>query len=127
ASPWRRRGGRSTSPVGRPTTTTIACSPTPIRYRRWGSSGATARCRRRRRRIWRATRSRSSTPSEETAALLELPRLRQGGAMTKLDESAVRLDTTEVDKQVGREMGGGQLKEPVTVTDIRRWAQGMQY
>ena len=24
-------------------------------------------------------------------------------------------------------MGGGQLKEPVTVTDIRRWVQGMHY
>src|SRR5579871_2689574 len=36
------------------------------------------------------------------------------------------LDTTETDKWVGVPLGGGQLKEPITVTDIRRWAQGMQ-
>ncbi|HLG92636.1 MAG TPA: MaoC family dehydratase N-terminal domain-containing protein [Acidimicrobiales bacterium] len=39
----------------------------------------------------------------------------------------VALDTTDVDRYVGRPVGGGQLKEPVTVTDIRRWVQGMQY
>jgi acyl dehydratase len=37
------------------------------------------------------------------------------------------LDTSDVDRYVGRELGGGQLKEPVTVTDIRRWVQGMHY
>ena len=47
--------------------------------------------------------------------------------MTQVEEGAVRLDTTEVDKALGQELGGGQLKEPVTVTDIRRWVQGMQY
>ena len=36
------------------------------------------------------------------------------------------LDTTETDKWVGKPLGGGQLKEPITATDIRRWAQGMQ-
>ena len=36
------------------------------------------------------------------------------------------LDTTETDKWLGLPLGGGQLKEPITVTDIRRWAQGMQ-
>ena len=36
------------------------------------------------------------------------------------------LDTTETDKWVGKPLGGGQLKEPITLTDIRRWAQGMQ-
>ncbi len=41
-------------------------------------------------------------------------------------EKAVVLDTTDVDRWVGKTVGGGQLKEPVTVTDIRRWAQGMQ-
>ncbi len=35
------------------------------------------------------------------------------------------LDTTETDKWVGKPLGGGQLKEPITITDIRRWAQGM--
>jgi acyl dehydratase len=36
------------------------------------------------------------------------------------------LDTTDIDKWVGKPVGGGQLKEPITLTDIRRWAQGMQ-
>ncbi|HEY2430150.1 MAG TPA: MaoC family dehydratase N-terminal domain-containing protein, partial [Acidimicrobiales bacterium] len=38
----------------------------------------------------------------------------------------VTLDTTDVDRWVGVPLGGGELREPVTVTDIRRWAQGMQ-
>ncbi len=37
------------------------------------------------------------------------------------------LDTTDVDRYLGRPVGGGQLKDPVSATDIRRWAQGMQY
>jgi len=37
------------------------------------------------------------------------------------------LDTSDVDRYVGKPVGGGQLKEPVTVTDIRRWVQAMQY
>ncbi|HZQ34416.1 MAG TPA: MaoC family dehydratase N-terminal domain-containing protein [Dehalococcoidia bacterium] len=36
------------------------------------------------------------------------------------------LDTTDVDRWVGQPVGGGQLEEPVSITDIRRWAQGMQ-
>jgi hypothetical protein len=43
-------------------------------------------------------------------------------------ETAVQLepiDTSDVDLWVGKPIGGGQLKEPVSVTDIRRWAQGM--
>ena len=35
-------------------------------------------------------------------------------------------DTSDVDRWVGVPLGGGQMKEPVTVTDIRRWVQGMQ-
>ena len=42
-------------------------------------------------------------------------------------EERVVLDTTDVDRQLGRALGGGQLKEPATVTDVRRWVQGMQY
>ena len=38
----------------------------------------------------------------------------------------VTLDTSDVDRWVGVPLGGGELREPVTVTDIRRWAQGMQ-
>src|SRR5438067_1596092 len=46
--------------------------------------------------------------------------------MTQVGDAVV-LDASDVDRHVGRPVGGGQLKEPVTVTDIRRWAQGMQY
>ena len=42
-------------------------------------------------------------------------------------QARIDFDTTDVDRYVGKPVGGGQLKEPVTVTDIRRWAQGMQY
>jgi N-terminal half of MaoC dehydratase len=38
----------------------------------------------------------------------------------------VTLDTTDVDRWVGVPLGGGYLKDPVHVNDIRRWAQGMQ-
>ena len=51
--------------------------------------------------------------------------------MTQVDGAQagerVTLDTSDVDRQIGRELGGGQLKEPVSATDIRRWVQGMQY
>jgi acyl dehydratase len=46
--------------------------------------------------------------------------------MTTTD-APITLDTTDVDRQVGKELGGGQLNEPISVTDIRRWVQGMQY
>jgi acyl dehydratase len=35
-------------------------------------------------------------------------------------------DTSDVDRWIGVPTGGAQMKEPVTATDIRRWAQGMQ-
>jgi acyl dehydratase len=38
----------------------------------------------------------------------------------------VELDTSDVDRWLGVPLGGGQMKEPVTATDIRRWVQGMQ-
>ena len=37
------------------------------------------------------------------------------------------LDTSDVDKHVGEEVGGGQLKEPIALIDIRRWVQTMDY
>ncbi len=49
-----------------------------------------------------------------------------GVLMAKVDEG-ISLDTSDVDRYVGKAVGGGQLKEPVSLTDIRRWAQGMQY
>jgi acyl dehydratase len=38
----------------------------------------------------------------------------------------VKLDTSDVDRWVGVPLGGGELREPISATDIRRWAQGMQ-
>ena len=48
-------------------------------------------------------------------------------AKVEESESRVTLDTSDVDRHVGRPVGGGQLSEPVAVNDIRRWVQGMQY
>ena len=47
--------------------------------------------------------------------------------MTDAVRAEESLDTTDVDKLVGKEVGGGQLKEPVNVTDIRRFVQAMAY
>jgi acyl dehydratase len=41
-------------------------------------------------------------------------------------EQLERLDTSDVDRWIGKPIGGGQLKDPITRNDIRRWAQGMQ-
>jgi acyl dehydratase len=38
-----------------------------------------------------------------------------------------RLDTTDVDKYVGKRIAGGHLKDPVSTNDIRRWVQGLDY
>ncbi|TFH23935.1 MAG: hypothetical protein E4H03_04955 [Myxococcales bacterium] len=35
-------------------------------------------------------------------------------------------DTSDVDRWVGVPLGGGQLKDPVHINDIRRWCQGRQ-
>ncbi len=42
------------------------------------------------------------------------------------DDGMIELDTTDVDRWVGRPLGGGILKDPLHPNDIRRWAQGMQ-
>jgi acyl dehydratase len=42
------------------------------------------------------------------------------------DDGLILLDTTDVDRWVGRPLGGGVLKDPLAPNDIRRWAQGMQ-
>lgn len=43
-----------------------------------------------------------------------------------MSEADDTLDTSDVDRWIGVPLGGGQLKEPVHINDIRRWAQGMQ-
>jgi len=37
------------------------------------------------------------------------------------------LDTSDLDQYMGVPMEPGELKEPVTVNDVRRWVQGMHY
>src|SRR5512145_2558876 len=38
----------------------------------------------------------------------------------------ILLDTTDVDRWIGKPLGGGVLKDPIHPNDVRRWAQGMQ-
>jgi len=38
----------------------------------------------------------------------------------------IELDTTDVDRWVGKPLGGGILKDSIHPNDLRRWAQGMQ-
>ena len=42
-------------------------------------------------------------------------------------QSPVTLDLSDVDPRVGQLVGGGQLWEPCSATDIRRWVQAMDY
>src|SRR5262245_3666882 len=37
-----------------------------------------------------------------------------------------QLDASDVDRWIGQPVGGAQLLEPVSKTDVRRWVQGMQ-
>src|SRR3954454_12226249 len=46
--------------------------------------------------------------------------------MTEAPASTV-LDTSDVDRYVNQPLPSVQLLDPVAPTDIRRWAQGMQY
>jgi acyl dehydratase len=41
-------------------------------------------------------------------------------------EELEELDTADVDRWIGQPIGGGQLLEPISATDIRRWTQAMQ-
>src|SRR5712691_2953326 len=51
----------------------------------------------------------------------------EADAMTTDVKSELELiDATDVERWIGRPVGGGQLKEAIAPNDIRRWAQGMQ-
>ena len=43
------------------------------------------------------------------------------------EQTVVALDLSDVDHRVGKLIGGGQLSEPCTSMDIRRWVMGMDY
>jgi len=49
--------------------------------------------------------------------------------MTQPVESvrAVKMDLSDVERRVGQEVGGGELIEPCSSTDIRRWVMAMDY
>lgn len=47
--------------------------------------------------------------------------------MTGPAQEAAGLDTSDLDRYMGVPMEPGELKEPVTVNDIRRWVQAMHY
>ncbi len=42
------------------------------------------------------------------------------------DDGMIELDTSDVDRWIGKPLGGARLKDPVEPNDLRRWAQGMQ-
>jgi acyl dehydratase len=42
------------------------------------------------------------------------------------EDGMIELDTSDVDRWVGRPLGGGIMKDPIHPNDVRRWAQGMQ-
>jgi acyl dehydratase len=42
------------------------------------------------------------------------------------DDGLIDLDTRDVDRWIGKPLGGGRLKDPIHPNDLRRWAQGMQ-
>src|SRR5579859_5174600 len=44
-----------------------------------------------------------------------------------VSESQPQLDLSDVDHRVGKLVGGGQLWEPCTAMDIRRWVMAMDY
>ena len=39
----------------------------------------------------------------------------------------IELDLSDVKRRVGQEVGGGELIEPCSATDIRRWVMAMDY
>jgi N-terminal half of MaoC dehydratase len=43
------------------------------------------------------------------------------------DSSHVELDLSDVDHRVGKPIGGGQLWDPCSSSDIRRWVMAMDY
>ena len=44
-----------------------------------------------------------------------------------IDPSPEKIDTSDLDHRIGKPVGGGELIEPCTKMDIRRWVMGMDY
>jgi acyl dehydratase len=47
--------------------------------------------------------------------------------MSGAGKGALGLDLSDVERRVGQEVGGGELFEPCSTTDIRRWVMAMDY
>jgi acyl dehydratase len=45
----------------------------------------------------------------------------------KAEGAPVGLDLSDVERRVGQEVGGGELIEPCSATDVRRWVMAMDY
>jgi Ni,Fe-hydrogenase III component G len=43
------------------------------------------------------------------------------------ESDSVQLDLRDLQRRVGQEVGGGELIEPCSATDIRRWVMAMDY
>jgi len=46
---------------------------------------------------------------------------------TATEPSQEKIDTSDLDHRIGKLVGGGELLEPCTKMDIRRWVMGMDY
>jgi acyl dehydratase len=66
------------------------------------------------------SKTTAKTPAAKTTAAK--PRVTKAAKVV-----TPQLDLTDVDHRVGKPIGGGQLWEPCTATDIRRWAMAMDY
>lgn len=47
--------------------------------------------------------------------------------MSRSAESEVKLELSDVDHRVGKRVGGGQVRDPCSALDIRRWVMAMDY
>ena len=48
-------------------------------------------------------------------------------AARALKKSAVEMDLSDVKRRVGQEVGGGELFDPCSTIDIRRWVMALDY
>jgi acyl dehydratase len=53
--------------------------------------------------------------------------MRQAAEKVSSKAKTVELDLTDVKRRVGQPVGGGELVEPCSATDIRRWAMAMDF
>jgi len=53
--------------------------------------------------------------------------MRQAAMKAKAAEKAVEMDLSDVKRRVGQEVGGGELFDPCSNIDIRRWVMALDY